>query len=56
MKEYLTYEQLEAFVEKVEKLRAEGLPTHVVMARLGVPRATLSTRLRRSREMKEKNG
>lgn len=52
MNNFLSGEELEAFVKKVEKLKAEGLPTYAIMSRLGVPRSTLVTRLNRYREAK----
>lgn len=47
---FLSGDELEQFVKKVEKLKAEGLPVYAIMARLGVPRTTLVSRLRRYRE------
>jgi hypothetical protein len=45
-------DELEKFVQKVEKLKAEGLPTYAIMERLGVPRSTLVLRLKRYRDTK----
>lgn len=44
--------ELEKFALKVQKLKAEGLPTYAIMSRLGVPRATLADRMRRYKELK----
>lgn len=50
----LTDEELAEFVQKVEKLKAEGLPTYALLERLGVTRKALGARLRRHRDNQEK--
>lgn len=51
MNNFLSGDELVAFAEKVEKLKAEGLPTYAIMSRLGVSRTTLAGRMQRYRKM-----
>ena len=53
MSEYLRGDELESFVKNVERLRKEGLKVQDILERLGVPRSTLISRLRRHREASE---
>jgi Trp operon repressor len=46
---YIRKEDLGAFVERVERLRREGLSTRAVAQRLGVSVSTLNCRLRKYR-------
>jgi transposase len=43
----LSLDELERFVKRVEKMKAEGATTTEIAAAFGIPRSTLYMRLRR---------
>ena len=43
----LSRDELERFVKRVEKMKAEGATTTEIAASFGIPRSTLYLRLRR---------